>query len=168
MNALLICLLALGTASAVFAEDAAAPAAPAAPAAACAAPDAAEEPLLGCAEHLAKVTAGYEKALKEWKAFARAASNRLKIVIEKEQGAKKKIQENSAEINALKFKRSKADKGRIKDLERDNKALWKTLKGIESDKARVCKEISKEGAAKQDALSDSLRDLWKTARGSLR
>ncbi len=122
----------------------------------------------GCTEHLSRVGDGYENAWKEWKAFARSASNRLKVVMEKEEGAKKKIQENAAEINTLKFKKSRADKGRIKDLEKENKSLWKTLKGIEGEKSRLCREISKEGARKHGALSDSLSALWKEARGALR
>jgi len=166
MSAILISLLAVVFTVPVFAEDAVEETTE--PVAECPAPEKGEKPLLGCAQHLGAVTTGYERALEEWKAFARTASNRLKNVADKEIKTKGQIQDNSAEINKLKFKRSRKNKQMIKELERENKKLWKVLKGISKEQAALCKATSKEGAQKHSALAKRLSGLWKTARGSIR
>ncbi len=127
-----------------------------------------DETLLGCSQHLAKVTKGYERALEEWKAFAVSASNRLANAAKKESEAKTQIQKNSAEILKLKFKRNRENKNKIKELERANKELWKKLKSITKEKEGLCKGLAKEGSRKHSELGANISARWKGARSALR
>ncbi|HBL17449.1 MAG: hypothetical protein A2X36_08035 [Elusimicrobia bacterium GWA2_69_24] len=128
-------------------EPAAAPAAqPAAKCAECApcAGAAATAPLAGCAAPLKEVVAAYQRAHEDFGRWAEKKSLEVQKIFDKEDGLKKKIQDNSTEINELKFKAGKADKKRLKELESENKGLWKELNGIAREKKDFCKSLSKE------------------------
>lgn len=148
-------------------ENAAEPAAKPVEVASCEVVDA-EDPLKGCAAHLVKVSKGYERALKEWKAFALSASRRLENVAARETKMKGDIQAKSTEITKLRLESSRKNKNRLKQLERENKQLWKDLKAIVKEQAGLCKNLAKQGAKKQSELSANISARWKSARSSLR
>lgn len=130
---------------AAFAEDAPPPAEPAAPAkaesAACGDPEPGK--LAGCAQPLAELAAAYEDARRKTADFAAERSAGLAELFKKEAELKATIEKNSADVTKLKFESGKDSKRRVKELEKENKGLWKELKGMEGQKARACKELRK-------------------------
>jgi hypothetical protein len=152
---------------------------PAAPAAAPAAEQPKEKPcpsceadskaaLVGCVQNLQAVTDAYKAAYEGFKKWTEESSAHVSDLQAKSDEMRKKIQENEASITQLKLDGSKAAKAKLKELEKENKGLWKVNEGIEKQKKALCGEISKATALKVKEFGRTIGESLSSAQAGMK
>lgn len=126
-----------------------------------------DEPLVGCSAPLAALAEAYREAYEEFMGWARERSGEVSAVFAKEKAIKDKIQANGAKMNELKFEGGRAAKKKIKLLKRENKKLWKDLKGMAKEKRAACKGLSKKTSRKFKELDRKLGERFKAVMRKL-
>lgn len=123
---------------------------------------------IGCAKAITDLIAGYRKAADELQAFMEASSERVKDSAEKEKAMQETVKKNEALVTELKFKNTREAKKKVKELERTNRGLWKTLRGINKQSSILCREISKSHSDKIREINNDLRQRLTRAKALMR
>ncbi|MFA5138831.1 MAG: hypothetical protein WC728_06305 [Elusimicrobiota bacterium] len=124
--------------------------------------------LSGCAQSLQAVTDAYKAAYEGFQKWTEDSSARVSGLQAKSEEMRGKIQENEAAITKLKLDGSKAAKAKLKELEKENKGLWKSNEGIEKQKKALCGEISKATAQKVKEFNKGIGDALSSAQAGMK
>ncbi len=100
------------------------------------------------AQSLAPLAEGYKKAYESLELWIKEVSAQTKAADDKITGINVKIQDNEGTATKLKLESEKANKVRIKELNKENKTLWTDLKMARKDKSVLSASLSKTAAAK--------------------
>jgi chromosome segregation ATPase len=122
---------------------------------------------VGCVAPLKEIADGYKQAETNLLVWMKSASDRVQAVFDEEKKLRDKIKENRNAITELKFESNRANKRKAKALERENKSLWKDLKGVKRRKRNACRSVEKELDAELENYANDLKSRIRSAKKDL-